>query len=93
MTGVCSGAKQFGFNLPADCIRMGTAGMKPASRGGIFHGRHLTGQNGPLLFRIRVRHRDCGKQRPGIRMAGMVVNSMGIGHFNKLAKIHHPDAV
>ena len=55
--------------------------------------KRIVRNSNTFLLCTRVRQRNCGQKRPGIRMKRMRKELIGLRHLHHLSKIHHPDPV
>lgn len=54
---------------------------------------HISLQQYPFFGGFRIRNRNSGEQRLGIRVPGVVINVIVSGHFHNFTKIHHSSPI
>src|SRR5947208_7587692 len=77
------------FLDPAPIESIGATGVETAARGKLDRARHIAGKNEMLSLDGRVRHRNCRKQRLGIRVQRIAEQRTLRCELEDPAKINH----
>ena len=75
--------------------RVRAAGAEGAAARRVQRARDIAGEHDALVGAgdLRIRDRDGGQKRLGIRVQGMVIDLVGVGQLDHLAEVHDGDAV
>ena len=84
-----------GSSIGAARLRLRAARMEPAARRRVDRRRHVADEHDPLppVGEVRIGDRRGRQQRRRVRVAGAVVERLGVGDLDDLAEVHHRDAV
>ena len=88
---------QWRFLGSTDVLRLPATGTEPAAGWRIDRARYVAGQQDAFALRlvppVRVGYWYGGHQRDRVRVPGVRVQLVAVGHLHDLAEVHHRDAV